>query len=185
VLFADIAGFTALCTNTPPEAVVEDLNLYFEHMDAAVAEHGGIVDKRMGDGMMVVFVAVDRQEPLAGLGAAAIRCGLAMLRRLPRCNAELAARGRAPFAIRVGVAAGALVHGNIGSPERMEYTVIGEPVNLAARLQSAAATNHLLTLPDCLTGLPRLAAAATRRVIALRGLGEVAACELAPAVADA
>ena len=67
----------------------------------------------------------------------------------------------------------------------LKVTVIGEPVNLAARLQSAASPNHLLTLPACLADLPYLAAAATRRVVTLRGLGEVGVCELDPGAEQA
>lgn len=184
VLFADIQGFTRRCASIPPESTVEHLNIYFEHMDAVVTQHGGIVDKRIGDGMLVVFVAVDRPETRDDLAAAAVRCGLAMLTRLAACNAELAAHGGAPLDIRVGVAAGTLVQGNIGSHERMEYTVIGEPVNLAARLQTAAAPGKLLTQPDCLVALPVLAANGSTRTISVKGLGELAVVEIDPAVAE-
>lgn len=149
-------------------------------MDDVVAVHGGIVDKRIGDGMMVVFVAVERPRSAGDLAASAIRCGLAMLARLTACNAELVQRGGEPMAIRVGVAAGNLVQGNIGSRDRMEYTVIGEPVNLAARLESAADENCLLTTPDCLAALPELLVTAVPRRISAKGFGVVDAVQLRP-----
>ncbi len=148
-------------------------------MDEVVAAHGGIVDKRIGDGMMVVFVDVDRASGREALAVQALRCGLAMLRSLQACNAELAAAGVEPLVIRVGVAAGPLVHGNIGSRERMEYTVIGEPVNLAARLEAAAGPDRLLTLPEFAALVPEVRGAP--RTIEAKGFGSVRAFELDPA----
>jgi class 3 adenylate cyclase len=179
VLFADVQGFTRRCNGAPPESVVDQLNLYFEYMDEVVAAHGGIVDKRIGDGMMVVFVDVDRASPREALAVQALRCGLGMLRSLQACNVELAAAGVEPLVIRVGVAAGSLVHGNIGSRERMEYTVIGEPVNLAARLEAAAGPDRLLTLPEFAALVPEVRGAP--RTIEAKGFGSVQAFELDPA----
>lgn len=179
VLFADIKGFTRRCQEVGAGEVVRQLNLYFEVMDEVILAHGGIIDKRIGDGIMAVFI--DRGDGVArgALGPAAVACGLAMLRALPRCNALLAEIGGEPLTVRVGVAAGPLVHGNIGSRARLEHTVIGETVNLAARLEAAATPGRLLTLPALAEGLgaPRRWA----RTIAAKGLGELAAVELAPA----
>lgn len=180
VLFADIVGFTRRFADARAEAVVEHLNLYFEHIDPVIEAHGGIIDKRMGDGVMVVFVAVEAERTLASLAATAVRCGLAMLRRLSACNEALLARGGPPLAIRIGVSAGSLIQGNLGSATRMEYTVIGEPVNLAARLQSAASSGRLLTCPECLVDEPALAASGARRRIDAKGIGDVDVIELDP-----
>ncbi|MBK8260559.1 MAG: adenylate/guanylate cyclase domain-containing protein [Nannocystis sp.] len=185
VLFADIVGFTSRFAEANAEAVVEHLNLYFEAMDAVIAAHGGIVDKRMGDGIMVVFVAVEAPRTLTELGAAAVRCGLAMQRALPACNAVIVAQGGEPVAIRVGVSSGSLIQGNLGSASRMEYTVIGEPVNLAARLQSAAAPGRVLTRAESLVGAPELAQAGTARQVMAKGIGEVWAVELDPGAIEA
>ncbi|MCK6501920.1 adenylate/guanylate cyclase domain-containing protein [Myxococcota bacterium] len=143
VLFADIVGFTPRCEPLPPEQVVEELNLYFAHVDPAFQAHGGVIDKRMGDGIMAVFVP-RRGEAAEGVHARAVGCALDMQRALGPCNEALAARGSAPIRIRVGVAAGPLVQGNMGSAVKLEYTVIGDTVNLAARLESSATPGHVL-----------------------------------------
>ncbi|MCA9638838.1 MAG: adenylate/guanylate cyclase domain-containing protein, partial [Myxococcales bacterium] len=116
-----------------------ELNLYFSHMDPVVEAHGGVIDKRIGDGLMVVFTSSQRSgEGLAELQRRAVRCAVGMLTALPACNAQLGARGSEPIQIRVGVAGGPLVQGNVGSAARLEYTVIGDTVNLAARLEGQA-----------------------------------------------
>jgi class 3 adenylate cyclase len=152
VLFADIVGFTPRCEPLPPEQVVDELNLYFAHVDPAFRTHGGIIDKRMGDGIMAVFVPIGK-ESAASMHARAVGCGLDMLRALTRCNGALAEQGAAPMQIRVGVAAGPLVQGNMGSDVKLEYTVVGDTVNLAARLEAAATPGHLLVSA---TSLPEM-----------------------------
>ena len=179
VLFADIKDFTRRCNSIGAGEVVRQLNVYFEHMDAVILEHGGIIDKRMGDGVMVVFISPDGSQDLTALGQAAVRCGLAMQRALPACNAVLAADGGRALQIRVGVAAGPLVQGNMGSRARLEYTVIGETMNLAARLEAAASPGRVLTLPACVRDTA-LGSSRRLRVVAAKGLGEVHAVELTP-----
>lgn len=179
VLFADIRDFTRRCSALGPDAAVRQLNLYFERMDAVILAHGGIIDKRIGDGIMVVFIDPAGARGHAELGAEAVRCGLAMQRELPRCNAELAQESGAPLEIRVGVAAGPLVHGNLGSRARIEHTVIGETVNLAARLEAAATPGTVLTLPGCAWDLS-LGSDRRMRIVTAKGLGELSAVELLP-----
>ncbi len=179
VLFADIQDFSRRCNTIGAEEVVRQLNIYFEHIDGIILEHGGIIDKRIGDAVMVVFISPDGRQNLAALGHAAVRCGLAMLRALPDCNTQLAAIGGRPLQIRVGVAAGPLVQGNMGSHSRLEYTVIGETVNLAARLETAATPGHMLTLPPCVRDT-KVGTNRRLRVVAAKGIGDVQAVELAP-----
>lgn len=179
VLFADVKDFTRRCNSIGAGEVVRQLNIYFEHVDGVILDHGGIIDKRIGDGVMVVFISPDGRQDLAALSHAAVRCGLEMQRVMPRCNAQLAALGGRPLQIRVGVAAGPLVQGNMGSHARLEYTVIGETVNLAARLEAAAAPGHVLTLPACVRDTD-LGVSRRLRVVAAKGFGEVQAVELAP-----
>lgn len=97
----------------------------------------------------------------------------------------IVAQGGEPVAIRVGVSSGSLIQGNLGSASRMEYTVIGEPVNLAARLQSAAAPGRVLTRAESLVGAPELAQAGTARQVMAKGIGEVWAVELDPGAIEA
>ncbi len=179
VLFVDIVGFTRRCSEVAATQVVHQLNIYFEIMDQVILEHDGVIDKRLGDGIMAVFVSPDGTQDRAALGHLAVRCGLAMLRALPRCNALLRAEGSDDFHIRIGVAAGPLVQGNIGSRARLEYTVIGETVNLAARLEAAAHVDRLLATALCVDGAG-IEATQTRRQVPAKGLGEVSAIELRP-----
>ena len=186
VLFADIKGFTARCRTTPADEVMTQLNLYFERVESIIEAHGGIVDKRMGDGLMVVFIDPERGTPLTTLAAAAVRCGLAMLDVMPALGEVLATRGAEPLHLRVGVAAGRVVQGNLGSARRMEYTVIGEAVNLASRLETAAPADRLLCTPECLADVePELYKRQDARVVDVKGVGPVRTIELTPALGAA
>lgn len=172
VLFADIVGFTPRCEGTEPEEIVEDLNLWFAHSDRVFARFGGILDKRMGDGLMVVFVQKP-DEDVPGMHDRAVACGLDLLRAVGACNRELVAKDRRPIELRVGVAGGQLVQGNMGSEQRLEYTVIGDVVNLAARLESASQPGHLLTQQSMLDSAdrtnPGMYARVDERTITVKG----------------
>jgi class 3 adenylate cyclase len=142
VLFSDVRGFTSLSEGLPPEAIVSLLNDYLARMAPIVARWGGVVDKYMGDGMLAVWGVPEpiREGPLAEVPAErlAVSAALDMLDALARFNEELRARGLATVAIGVGIHRGELVAGPIGSPERKEYTVIGDTVNTAQRLEGVA-----------------------------------------------
>lgn len=174
VLFADVVGFTPRCEHLSAAEVVEELNIYFRHVDRAFEAHRGVIDKRMGDGIMAVFVPLE--GPSHPVGARAVRCAVDILRRLVDCNEELVRRGSAPFELRLGVAAGPLVQGNMGSEVRLEYTVIGDVVNLASRLEGQATPGHVLVphalleelAPEDLRGVAR----GRRRTIQVKGRGE-------------
>jgi adenylate cyclase len=132
VLFADIKGFTSLAEKMDPGEVVSMLNDYFTQMVELVFEHQGTLDKFMGDGLMVFFGA-----PLEVPEAAsqAVACAVAMHQRL----AEMRARGLTPLeGMRIGINSGEAIIGNIGSERRMDFTIIGDVVNVAARLLEVA-----------------------------------------------
>ena len=132
VLFADIKGFTAMTEGMDPEAVVEVLNTYFTEMVELVFEHQGTLDKYVGDALMAVFGV---PVPLAHAANRAVECALAMQFRL----AQMRAQKRTPIrGIRMGINTGEVIVGNIGSVKRMDFTVIGDAVNVAARLQELA-----------------------------------------------
>ena len=134
-LFADIRGFVALSATVPPEDVLALLNRYFAAVTPALHAHGGTIDNFRGDGLMAMFGAPARLDNPSGAGVAAAH---AMFAALAALNRELVAEGRAPLAIGVTLACGDAVVGNVGAPERYNYTAIGDAANVAARLQDVA-----------------------------------------------
>lgn len=137
VLFADIRGFTRLSAVLPPEEVVAMLNEYFGDMTDIIFEHGGTLDKYIGDGMMALFGA-----PYAGSEDAtnAVRAAVAMQKRLEIMKAEFSSRAGPwnSLKIGIGVNTGLVTVGYVGSARRLDYTAIGDTVNMAARLESNA-----------------------------------------------
>ena len=141
ILFSDIRRFTSLAEKLPPEQVVEMLNDYFTHMINVVNRHEGMVDKLMGDSVMALFGAPISlgDDPLR-----AIRCALEMQREATRFNLAQEAKGLPVLPMGIGINTGPVVAGNIGSSTKMEYTVIGDEVNIAARMQGIAAPGEVL-----------------------------------------
>jgi adenylate cyclase len=132
VLFADIRGFTEMSTRMPPGEIVQMLNAYFTAVVAVVFEHGGTLDKFIGDGLLAYFGAPIAQPDHA---ASAVRCAIRMMEALAVFNEARAKQGHAPIQIGVGVHSGPAVVGDVGSPDRREYTAIGETVNIASRVE--------------------------------------------------
>ena len=133
VLFSDIRGYTALTEQLEAAEVVSMLNEYFETMVEAVFHCEGTLDKFIGDALMAVFGA---PLPLSNHAWAAVRSALDMRRRLAAFNADRRLQGQSALRIGIGLSSGEVVSGNIGSHRKMEYTVIGDGVNLSARLES-------------------------------------------------
>lgn len=139
VLFCDLQGFTALTRRRSDAGetalLVSQLNEYLAEMVEVIAAYGGTIDKFIGDCIVAVFGS-PVSRGVAEEALAAVRCSLAMAEALQRLNARWLANGGESLANGVGLASGLVVAGQIGSPRRMEFTVIGETVNLAARLES-------------------------------------------------
>jgi adenylate cyclase len=133
MLFSDVRGFTGLTERLPPLQLAQLLREYLSEMTKAIFEERGTLDKFMGDGLMAVFgVPVPHpDDPVR-----AVRCAVRMLDRLGQLNSRLPADRR--LNIRVGVNTGRVVAGNFGTPERLEYTVLGDAVNVASRLEGIA-----------------------------------------------
>lgn len=133
VLFSDLRGFTSISERLAPEALIEQLNEYFTAMVDEVFAHRGTVDKFVGDMIMAIFNA-----PIADPAHAdqAVQCALAMQARIARLNSRWVAEDRPEFKSGVGINTGEMVVGNVGSQQMQSYTVIGDNVNLGARIES-------------------------------------------------
>jgi len=136
ILFSDIRSFTTISETNPPETVVGLLNDYFAVMNAVVEKNGGDIDKFIGDAIMAQFLAdVNSNEASADNAYSAVRCAVEMMRALREFNEKREAAGLFPIKIGVGINSGDVIAGNIGSPGRMDRTVIGDTVNVASRLE--------------------------------------------------
>ena len=141
ILFADVRGFTGLSEGMEPQEVIGLLNETMERLSTAVEESGGVVDKYVGDEIMAVFGAPIEQPDHA---RRAVHAAVAMQAAMREVNAARRERGESPVRIGVGIHSGEVVAGNMGSANRLNYTVLGESVNLAARLCSIAGPDQVL-----------------------------------------
>ena len=132
ILLSDIEGYTAISERMLPEQVVDLVNRYFKVAADIVERHGGIVDKFMGDGMLAVFGAPVVAPDHAASAVAAAK----QLLHVAAGDPEIADPDGAPLRTRIGVATGTVLIGNVGSGTRLNYTVIGDTVNLASRLEA-------------------------------------------------
>ncbi|MBN2190265.1 MAG: adenylate/guanylate cyclase domain-containing protein [Candidatus Aureabacteria bacterium] len=133
VMFSDVANFTPLCENMEPEKIVSILNVYLSKMAEVIYKNGGIVDKFLGDGIMCVFGAPVYRDDHA---VRACRTALDMIEEVKKINEFWKKETGRDIHIRIGINSGDMVVGNLGSLEIMDYTEVGDNVNLAARLEA-------------------------------------------------
>lgn len=169
ILFTDLKGFTQLTNRRSRSREIElhvrQLNRYLAAMVEVVTSHGGTIDKFIGDAVMAVFGSpVSRGT--AAEAQAAVRCAQEMRRALQRLNRQWAAEGCTGLDNGIGLASGEVLVGQIGSPRRMEFTVIGDKVNLASRMEGLTRTLEVPVLFDAVT------AELVRDAIPVRSLGE-------------
>jgi len=139
VLFSDIAGFTSVCERLGPDALIAWLDRYFDTMVQPVFVHGGIVLRFIGDGILCVFGAPlprSSEAEIAADAVNAVRCALDMNQTMDRLNRDWREAGLPDAGLRIGIYTGPLVAGSIGSGPHMEYSVLGDSVNIAARLEA-------------------------------------------------
>jgi adenylate cyclase len=145
ILFSDIRNFTSLSETLPPEKIVEILNEYFTRVTDVIFDYGGTLDKYLGDGVMAVFGApISKGNDAAN----AVRSAIVIQRLVSEMNRDAAARSWPCLGVGIGVNTGMVTAGNIGSPRRIDYTVIGDPVNVASRLMTNAGPGQTLISED-------------------------------------
>ncbi|MEP7154941.1 MAG: adenylate/guanylate cyclase domain-containing protein [Betaproteobacteria bacterium] len=155
LLFTDLAGFTNISEQLGPEQVAQLLNEHFSRATAIIKQHGGTVNRFIGDAIMAIWNA-PLEDPQHALNACLAGCE--MQRDMKQLRVTLAERGLPPIAMRVGIHTGSAIVGNLGASDRFDYTAIGDSVNLAARLEGvnkfygteillSGATAQLLNMP--------------------------------------
>jgi adenylate cyclase len=171
VLFADIVGFTQIAEKTKPESLVAMLNRYFSLITCACKINHGTVDKYMGDGVMLLFGA---PEPDKEHAFNAVVCALLAQKLIAHESEQRKQRGEFSVKFKIGVNTGLMLAGNMGSKERMEYTVVGDTVNMASRLCGITNGGQTVMSRDMymLTGIKERIVAGEYQSIRLRGISE-------------
>jgi adenylate cyclase len=141
ILLADIRGFTALSESLPPATVIRSLNRYFATMSCIVRRHGGVIDKFIGDSVMALF-GVPQNHPDDVLRALA--CAVEMQQAMVELNLEAEARGEPRLYAGIAVNSGPVMAGSFGSRDHNEFTVIGDAVNLASRMEAFSLRGQVL-----------------------------------------
>lgn len=141
VMMADVRGFTTLAEHLPAQSVVTLINTFLETMTEVIAEHGGTIDKFLGDGILAIFGAPVTQPDDA---YRAVRAAVEMQRAMPTVNERNAALGLPGISMGIGLHTGEVIAGNIGSTRRVSYSIVGHNVNFAARVESCTVGGQIL-----------------------------------------
>jgi class 3 adenylate cyclase len=170
VLFLDVRGFTALSERLPPEQVLALLNAYFDVVVDRVAAHGGTIHKFMGDAALCVWGA---PRELPDQERAAVACAIAIQRGAAEVSADRVLRNLPAAQLGIGINAGEVVAGNLGASNRLEYTVIGDAVNLAQRIESHARGGEILVSQSVQEKLSREFELSARTAVQLKGRSQL------------
>jgi class 3 adenylate cyclase len=169
VLMSDLRDFTPLSERLGPEATIGVLNRYLARMTPVILEHGGMIDEFIGDAILVVFgapfVRADDTER-------AVRCAQRMQEAMPAVNEEARALGLPDLSMGIGVHCGTVVAGNIGSPDRIKYGVVGPPVNLVSRIQALTAGGEILVSDAVMAKTRDLVRVGPARQVRVKGAAE-------------
>ena len=139
VLFTDLVGFTSVSENLDPQTLLQWLNELFESMSGLIDEQGGVINKYIGDAILAVFgvpVARKTESEISRDAVKAVKCALSMEQKIIQLNKVWQLKSMPTIGMRIGIYTGPLVAGSLGSAQRLEYTVIGDTVNTASRLES-------------------------------------------------
>jgi adenylate cyclase len=169
MLFADIRGFTSMSERHTPEEMVETLNNYFEFMVDVLFKHGGTLDKYVGDEIIGLFGA---PVELPDAPVRAVRCALDMLKALQEFNRTRASEGKEQLRIGIGINSGRVIAGAIGSRLSLQYTVIGDAVNMASRLCSVAKADEIIISPSTMQYCHPYVIAQQREPVQVKGKSE-------------
>ena len=148
--FSDVRGFTAAAERMDPGQLVHEMNDYFSAMTEIVFKHGGTLDKYVGDAVMVFFGDPIPQEDHA---ARAVRMGIEMLERMKTLSDHWQQQYGEVFEIGIGISTGWVTVGDLGSPARSDYTVLGDQVNVASRLADRAEARRILVTEETMTAV--------------------------------
>lgn len=176
VLMSDIRGFSELSERIGPEALIALVNRYLARMTPIIVEHGGTISDFIGDGVLAVFGApITHPDDVEQ----AARCALGMQRAMQLVNTDNRTLGLPELAMGIAVHAGPVVAGNIGSPDRVKYGVLGSAVNLASRLQALAIGGEVLISDAALLRMGPVTRVGPTRYVRVKGIADpVAVCEL-------
>jgi len=166
ILMADLRGFSSLAGSTEPDALVEMLQPFFTEMTEIIHQHGGYIDKFLGDGIMALFGAPQSTEEHL---QQAVSCAAHMQDAMHAVNRGKAAMQIAPLYIGIGLSSGQVMAGSFGSEKYYEYTVIGDAVNIAARLEKFALRGEVLLSDACYRALKPDVETDNGREIEVRG----------------
>jgi class 3 adenylate cyclase len=172
ILMSDIRGFSELSERIEPEALIAVVNGYLARMTPIILEHGGTISDFIGDGILAVFGAPITHDDDVERAA---RCARNMQQAMNLVNAENRAQGLPDLTMGIAVHAGPVVAGNIGSPDRVKYGVVGAAVNLASRIQAFAAGGKIIVSEAALRRLGPMARVGQAHYVQVKGIAETVA----------